>query len=350
MATPSLSNRADKYVLVSCLVLGLVFLMAASPSTGQQQAHQWTERENYGFKGPVRSVRTTIARPNPDPRPKTLRKLFLEVSPDRAVFDIEGRRIEYGATSTPDGNGAISKCTFGIDGSKTCIDSAGHQQESSERRTILPDGSREVTHFLDSKALIREVTSFDEKGTAIAFSDCRSDGSLSSEDLTLPNGDEEYKLYDDNGRVIDHFLTRVSDDRKRIDRWSYDSEGQLVWSLALNSDGDLLSYWYDIGFKPKVNSSDSLGVHRAGLTVDYKFDDEGSGRPEKTVQHTQGDSNIEPDSEEHYNLDGILDERAEIKYARDGHGNWTSRSVFVWDANSNLMIEIERDTRTIEYY
>ncbi|MGA7317016.1 MAG: hypothetical protein WBX22_23945 [Silvibacterium sp.] len=71
---------------------------------------------------------------------------------------------------------------------------------------------------------------------------------------------------------------------------------------------------------------------------------------EKTVEHTDGESNLEPDSEEHYNFDGILDERAEIKYTRDEHGNWTSRSVFVWDLNSNQMVEIERDTRTIEYY
>jgi hypothetical protein len=39
-----------------------------------------------------------------------------------------------------------------------------------------------------------------------------------------------------------------------------------------------------------------------------------------------------------------------IKYTRDGHGNWTSRSVSVWDPATNLMVEIERDTRTIEYY
>jgi len=71
---------------------------------------------------------------------------------------------------------------------------------------------------------------------------------------------------------------------------------------------------------------------------------------DKIVQHTSGEGNLELDSEEHYNLDGIPDERAEIKYARDDHGNWTWRSVFVWDAVSNQMIEIERDTRTIEYY
>jgi hypothetical protein len=71
---------------------------------------------------------------------------------------------------------------------------------------------------------------------------------------------------------------------------------------------------------------------------------------EKIVQHTPGEGNLEPDSEEHYNFDGILDEKAEIKYARDNRGNWTSRSVFVWDAASNQMIQVEQDTRTIEYY
>jgi hypothetical protein len=113
---------------------------------------------------------------------------------------------------------------------------------------------------------------------------------------------------------------------------------------------ELLSYWYDIGYKPKQSASDSLGVCRPRLCVSYKFDDEGSGRMDKIVQHTPGKGNLEPDSEEHYNFDGVLDERVEIKYVRDDQGNWTARSVFVWDAPSNQMIEIERDTRTIEYY
>ena len=99
-----------------------------------------------------------------------------------------------------------------------------------------------------------------------------------------------------------------------------------------------------------VSSSGSLGICRKALCVNYKFDDQGSGRVEKTVQHTPGEGNLEPDSEEHYNLEGVMDEKSEIKYARDAHGNWTSRTVSVWDASSNRMIEVERDTRAIEYY
>jgi hypothetical protein len=127
-------------------------------------------------------------------------------------------------------------------------------------------------------------------------------------------------------------------------------EGQLVWHLALNRDGEVLSYWYKVGYKAKLSSSGSLGICRRGLCVSYKFDGKGSGRMEKLVQYTSDEGNLEPDSEEHYGLNDVLDERAEIKYARDAHGNWTSRTVFLWDASSHRMIEIERDTRTIDYY
>lgn len=212
---------------------------------------------------------------------------------------------------------------------------------------MLPDGSREITYFWGSRVMSREVTQFDQKGTAVASRTYRSNGQLSSESLTLPNGEDEAKIYDDGGNLISDVRTRVSDNKHRFDRWTYDSEGRLVWNIAINSDGALLSYWYDIGFKSKVSSSGSLGVYRPDLWVDYKFDDQGSGRLEKTVLHTREDGNI---SEEHYGFDGLMDEKAEIKFARDVYGNWTSRSVSVWDPDSNLITEIERDTRTIVYY
>ena len=99
-----------------------------------------------------------------------------------------------------------------------------------------------------------------------------------------------------------------------------------------------------------LSSSGSLGICRPRLCVSYKFDEQGSGKMDKLVQHTSGEGNLEPDSQEYYNFDGILEEKAEIKYSRDSHGNWTSRSVFAWNSTSNQMIEIERDSRTIEYY
>jgi hypothetical protein len=199
----------------------------------------------------------------------------------------------------------------------------------------------------------REVTRFDGKGRAVTFRSYDRNGRLGSENSWLFDGNDEttiWKIYDERGHVSLNQHTRVSDDKTRFDRWSYDSEDHLVWHLALNSDGEVLSYWYDVGYKPKMSSSDSLGVCRPRHCVSYKFDEQGSGRMEKTVEHSSGEGNLQLDGEEHYNFDGILDEKAEMKYARDDHGNWTSRSVFVRVATSNQMIEVERDTRTIEYY
>ncbi|MGA7317017.1 MAG: hypothetical protein WBX22_23950 [Silvibacterium sp.] len=212
-----LSNRATGYALVLRVILVLISFIATSPSKGQE-AKQWTDLGNFGFKGPVRSVLTTVAKPNPDPRPETHRKLFVTGSPDWEVFDIQGRRIEFATGSTPDGFTGIWRCTFKADGSRTCTDSGRQQQESGEQRTILPDGSREVTYFQGSKAAGREVTQFDEKGTEVAFRTYRNDGKLSSEDLTLPNGDQEWKIYDDSGSVVSDEKTRVSDDKNRFDR------------------------------------------------------------------------------------------------------------------------------------
>ena len=343
-------GRFFSYLIVVLLISTyLIFVPTASPG---QEAQHWTERSNLGFKGPVRSVLTTVKRLNPDPRPPAHRHLSALASPDWAAFDIQGRRTEFASTVNGERIEVISKCTFQLDGLEVCTDSTGHTQESRNQEVTLSDGTHETTYLLGSKVQSREVTSFDEKGHAIGSRNYDGDRRLTSENSTQPNGDEEWKIYDHDGHVVLDVKTHVSDDRTRFDRWSYDAEGNLIWHLALTGEGELLSDWYKIGYKSTISSSDSLGIVRPHLSVSYKFDEEGSGRLEKSVQHTSEECNcnLEPDSEEHYNFDGALDEKVKIKYIRDNNGNWTSRSVFTWDTKSNGMIEIEQDTRKIEYY
>lgn len=335
-------------MLLTVLLSTVIF--ASSIYSSGQETHQWTERENLGFKGPVRSVLTTVSRPNPDPRPQTKRRLSVQGNPDWAVFDLAGRRLEFPKYIRNDSIGQISKCIYKNDGEEVCTDGSGEQYESQKKETTMADGTHEVTYFLGGKIISREVTVVDENGNVIGSRDYDNVGRLTLENSTLPNGNDEMKIYDQNGQSSLYLQTHVSDDKTRFDRWSYGPNGNLVWHLAINDNGELLSDWYDVGYKPKISSSDSLGICRPRLCVSYKFDERGSGRLEKTVQHTPGEGNVEPDDEEHYNFDGIMDERIDIKYLRDTQGNWTSRSVFVWDTTTNQMTEIEQDTRTIQYY
>lgn len=300
----------------------------------------------------MRSVLTTIELPNADPRSAGDRRLFVEGANDWMAFDLQGRRTEYPAFASRAGLGPISKCTFQADGTKLCAGGSGPAQESRTEETRLPDGMRQVSYFQGGKLESRDVTRSDDNGNSAAWH-YDAKGRLTSEDSTLVDGQGEtttWKIYDDKGEIVLDERTLTAKDKERFDRWSYDSAGRLVWHLALNGEGELLSSWYKAGYKSKQSSSDSLGMCRPRLCVIYKFDDQGSGRMEKTVQHTPGLGNLEPNSEEHYNFDGILDEKVEIQYTRDGHSNWTSRLVLVWDSNSNQMIEVERDTRAVEYY
>src|SRR5215469_8130305 len=165
-------------------------------------AQEATERRNLGFKGAVRSVLTTVARPNPDPRPTGQHKLSVEEQPDWVAFDTQGRRIEFASAASLDRVEIISKCAFQADGTEVCEDSTGHRQETRKQETTLPDGSRELAYFVGSKMQNREVTSFDEKGRAVASHNYDENGRLTSEESTLFGSDGDsttWKIYDQSG-------------------------------------------------------------------------------------------------------------------------------------------------------
>jgi hypothetical protein len=329
-----------------CLALGAASCAAA------QDGGPWSERRNLGFKGPVRSVLTTAERPNPDPRPPAQRALFVPGGPEWFAFDSNGKRIEIALGSSGDQIVNISKRTsVKPDGTEVWTNSDGHTTESRKQEILLPDGSREVTYYANAEVTNRDLSRFDEKGRVVGFRSYDGKGNLTSEQSTVFSDAGEvntWKLYDHEGRIAVQARTESRDDPSRIDRWQYDGEGRLGWHVAVNGSGELLTHWYKPGYQPKLSSSDSLGICRPGECVSYKFDEE--GRLQKTVKHSGGKAYAEPDSEEHYNAAGDMDEKVEIQYTRDVHGNWTSRSVFIWDAVSNQMTEVERDSRKIEYY
>lgn len=305
-----------------------------------------------GFQGSVRSVLTKVQVVNPDPRPESRRKLSFELAPDWAVFDSQGKRIEFASPSGRGGIGVISKCTFKSDG-KVCTESTGQQHEERQEEITLADGRRQRTYYRDSHIEHRSVSRLNEHGIPASSIHYHSEGRIASENTRQSTGEGEsttWKLYDGNGHVLLNWRTLEADDESRIDRWAYGPEGRLVWHLAISAEGEVLSSWYELGYKPTHSGFDSLSTCGPRLCVSYKFDEQGSGRLEKTVQHLLREDYFELGSEEHFDFDGRLDEKVQINYERDGHGNWTSRTVSVWNPVPNQTIEVQRDSRTIQYY
>jgi hypothetical protein len=311
-----------------CLALG------AASCAGAQDVGPWTECRNLGFKGRVRSVLTTVERPNPDPRPPAQRALFVPGGPEWFVFDSNGNRIEMALGSSGDQIVNISKRTsVKADGTEVWTSSNGYTTETRKQEILLPDGSREVTYYANARVANRDLTRFDEKGRVVGFRSYDGKGNLNTEQSTVFNNEGDvhtWKLYDQEGRIVQQTRTESRNDQSRIDRWQYDGEGRPGWHVAVNGSGELLTHWYAPGYQPELSSSDSLGICRTGACLSYKFDEQ--GRLQKTVKHTHGKAYGEPESEEHYDGAGDMDEKVEIQYTHDPHGNWVSRSVLVWDA------------------
>jgi hypothetical protein len=339
------------------LRLPVVALVIATASVVTVQGQQ-TDRAAFGFSGPVRSVRTTVTQLHPDPRPPNARKLVVPPVNSWSGFDVKGHRIESDCGNV-DGEQKICKCTFDADRSETCVSATGNKTTTQWQDIKMPDGGRErvfVQHSYtgDSFYETREEIRFDSQGREVSTHEYVKGKLYLQKEITYgDDGDSEmtdWKIYDEKDGLVIHLKTLISEYQTRFDRWAYDPEGLPAWHIALNDKGELLYHWYRTGYKPLRGSSDSLGIFGPELGAWYRFDDQGSGQLEKTVHHRSRGSNPVPYREEHYGFDGQLDEKIEIKYIRDRHGNWTSRTMLILDRTSNQMIEVERDTRVIEYY
>ena len=220
--------------LFMIVALGLALYAAA------QDHPQSNERRNLGFKGPVHSALVTVERPNPDPRARDKRALFLPGGPDSIVFDTNGSRIEFATGFSGDQIVQTSTRTaIKSDGTEIWTNSQGNASETRKQYAVLADGSREVTYYSNSQVTNREVTRFDDQGRIVEFHNYNAEGNLISEQSTSFNHQRQidtFKLYDQHGRIVHETRTAIAGE-ERLDRWQYDSGGQLGWHVAVNGKG-----------------------------------------------------------------------------------------------------------------
>ena len=175
------------------------------------------------------------------------------------------------------------------------------------------------------------------------------DGRLSNEtDYAFldPIAFHESKSYAPDGTWQFHWKTRSDDPIDRLDFWQYDSSGRAVLTFTA-IHGELISKWQDPQWKQF--SPPVVWTHNFHFSVTFGFSE--TGDLSRTVEHHEGrEQATEPDDALLFDGNGSLLEKIVYKYARDGHGNWTSRSVMVWDKGTNSMVEVQRDSRTLTYY
>ncbi len=299
------------------------------------------DRTNLGLQGPVHSSLIVTTQVNPDPRDPKERHLYYFGGTPWLVFDTNGWIIESAAQLIDGKPQAVSK---------QARDEDGNYLESNARTETQGNCDRKETkRYRNGKLESHEVETYDEVGWTIRSESFYEDGRLSSEtDYAFldPLAFHESKSYAPDGTVQLHWKTRSDDPIGRLDFSQYDSNGRAVLTFtAIN--GEVISKWQDPQWKQF--SPSVVWTHTSHFSVTFVFSE--TGELSRTVEHHEGrEWATEPDDVLLYNSNGAFLEKIAYKYARDGHGNWTSRSVMVWDKGTNSMVEVQRDSRTLTYY
>jgi hypothetical protein len=330
-----------KTLTISSLALLLVLCCRLLVAQDHQPDEEQNDRTNIGLQGPVHSSLVVTAQVNPDPRGPKDRHVYYFSGTPWLVFDRNGWTVES-ANQVVDGKPqSVTKQTRDKDG--------GYPESALRTETQGNCERKETKRYRNGKLESHEVEIYDELGWSIHSESFYENGQLSSEtDYTFldPLAFQESKSYGQDGTVQFHWAIRSDEPIDRLDFWQYDPNGRTVLTFtAINQE--VVSKWQDPQWK---QSSPAISRTRVShFSTTFVFSE--TGELSRTVEHHEGRVRAtEPDDALVFDGNGALLDKIVYKYTRDGHGNWTSRSVLVWDKQTNSMVEVERDTRTLTYY
>lgn len=257
------------------------------------------------------------------------------------VFDRNGWTIES-ANQVVDGKPqSVAKQTRDKDG--------GYPESGIRTETQGNCDRKETKRYRNGKLESHDVETYDELGWSIHSETFYEDGRLSSETehtFLDPLAFHESKSYAQDGTVQLLWAIRDDEPSDRRDFSQYDSNGRSVLTFTV-INGEITSKWRDPQWNQSSPAVVMTRVSRFTTTVVFSE----TGELSRTVEHHEGRAWArEPDDALVFEGSGALLDKIVYKYTRDGHGNWISRSVLVWDKQTNSMVEVERDSRTLTYY
>jgi hypothetical protein len=307
---------------------------------------KWTDRTNLGFHGNVHTQLLVRRKIDPDLRDKQHRTLYHVAGTPWLVFDPTGWITESGDVIDGRPNHVANR-QRDIDGND--LGNSSDPEHGGHTETRYSGNSREQLIFNGPDLAASSIEHYDDQHRLILSQNYDARGLIQSEETVQYEGStsiSDYKNYESSGEVRSHWIDRVDQEEERFERSEYDPAGHMV-STITQVKGELADHWRDPNWH-KPSTSAGLCEHFK-KTVSFRF--AADGALEKQVQHHDGRyGNVEPDDTEQFDSSGNLLEKIEFKYERDGHGNWTTRSVLIWDRKSNRLIEVERDIRTLTYY
>jgi len=327
-------------VAMASLLLGLS-LNASEPN--------YTDAQNDGLSGPVRSISTTVERAQIEwsqPAGPTVARM---VVCEECEYDPQGNRVKRGQIIGGEFRGEIIR--FLRDGTGKVIERifVSPEGEMNRRDVLGPYGITEQDGYHDGKQIAQFLWFYDANGHESGFRHYDQDGALVSSSLRVVDASGNVKEQWDsgpNGRFSLHFSESYDPKTDTFTFTNFNEDGSI--KLAFTTVGTkLTSYWQVPGEENIFGqgfTTDPVGKTMEGYSC------RSDGKCDHIFLKFADEARHLPTRIEWNDPEGSLKLAADYEYELDAFGNWTKRTVWVW---SHLLGErklYETDHRTLKYW
>jgi len=327
-----------------------LWLLLATPLLGSDK--KWTQAENLGFAGPIKTVSTTYQTFMQQPAEPDGHAIIYSLSCGECEFDREGNQVRSGWMDNGHFSGTVER---------KILDGLGRVQEEiseNEKGEVMfrhvytngPAGKVQDDSFVDGKLFNSTTRTYDSRGNATESDSYNPDGTLEShhESTFDERGNELESVSEGPGDIYYDVVRTYSPQTGHLESFtSLNRDGSMRLLLRLNDD-TVLSYWQQPGDEHTYGSGicfdDDNGTERdcreyssdgTYTTAHYAFTDKAKRNPVKATL---------------YGTDHQVVMEADYDYGLDAFGNWTKRSVWVQTLESGQRQLLEKDARTLTYH
>ena len=328
----------------------VILLLLAIPTFASRK--KWTQAENMGFAGPIKSVSGTHQSFAPQPKEPDGFSIVYSSSCEECEFDREGNQVRSGTVENGHFRGGVMheiRDELGRVKSEIWENEKG-EVISHHDYTNGPAGKERDDFYLNDKLVNSTTFRYDNRGNIIESNVYKPDHALDSHnEAAFDNeGNQIESLSEGPGENYSHVIQTYNPETGHLESFtSLNRDGLVRLQLRLHDD-TVLSFWQKSGDKPTYGSGlcfgDDEGTERecrnynwdgTYLTTQYTFTDKSKRNPLKATR---------------YDTDHQVVMEVKYDYEFDSVGNWTKRTVWVKTPESGKWQLLEKDARTLTYF
>jgi hypothetical protein len=324
-----------------------ILLLAPSVNAAEPKN---TDARSDGLFGPIRGVSTSQETQQLDWKQKDAKAWVLEISCWECEYDREGNRIKSGQILDGEFRGPVTRIVRDETGRVIERIEENYKGEVVRRDVLGPHGITEQVSYENGIPNSDATWSYDASGHVTQFFRYDQVGAVieSSFSTVDPGGNNKEQWdYGHNQAFLLHFVQTYDPKTALWTFTNFNEDGSV--KVAITTEGSkLLSYWRQQTGEDHVFGSNFVMDPEGKAQDSYSCNLDGTC--DRITAYFSDEKRHLVSRMEWHDPSGTLRLSFDYDYQLDQFGNWTKRTVWVWNPELGERKLCETDYRTLTYW